>query len=72
MDLPNFRCRIWNTEREAYGQAFIVCDQHLQNIRHSLAASFAPCWIEQINRTDLPCEDCEKGGPRNEIQPSRP
>lgn len=58
VDALNFHCRIWNTEREAYGKPFTVCDRHLQQIRKSLAANFAPCWIEQIERTDRACEDC--------------
>ena len=58
MDALNFHCRIWNTEREAYGTPFTVCDRHLQQIRESLAANFAPCWIEQIKRTDEMCDDC--------------
>ncbi len=59
MGAMNFHCRIWNTEREAYGNPFTVCDRHLQQIRESLAANFAPCWIEQIMRTDEACDDCK-------------
>ena len=58
MEALNCHCRIWTTAREAYGKPFNVCDRHLQQIRESLSENFAPCWIEQIKRTDEACEDC--------------
>ena len=57
MEKLNFQCRIWNSERQAYGSTFVICDLHLEQLRHSLAENFAPCWIEQMSRIKPPCED---------------